>query len=104
MRLKVLTTAFMVLSLALLLGMPWMLRSRPKDGDRREVVAFARRLLVYEGALVIALAATGITAILIVRRAREEYRKASHDNLQILLEGTLEAHRRKESVEPPESA
>lgn len=99
MRLKVLTTAFVVFGLLLMVLYPWLLG--PKPHTRHEFQAFAIRYLIYVSAIVIALIGAGVCSVLILRRAREEYRQAKEELLKQLLEATLKDHADKQPRETP---
>ncbi len=97
MRLKVLTTAFVVFGLLLMVLYPWLLG--PKPHTHHEIQVFAIRYLIYVSAIVIALIGSGICSVLILRKAREEYRQAKEEILNQLLEATLKDHAEKHPKE-----
>lgn len=86
-RLKWITAIFMLLGVALLVGWPWILGPRPSaDDSREERRAYARRLSWLLGGMTGALVASGVGSLLIVRRAKSEYRDATMRNLKSLAE------------------
>jgi len=75
----------MVLGIGLLVGWPWILGPRPDADDSRAVRrAYAQRLSWLLGGMTGALVASGVGSLLIVRRAKAEYREASMRNLKQL--------------------
>jgi hypothetical protein len=89
-RLKVFTTACVIFSLSLMVAYPWILGHKPHT--RPEAHAFFIRYLLYLCAIVIALVAAGVGSVLILRQAREEYRKEKEELMRELLEATLRDH------------
>lgn len=85
---RTVTTALMALSLLLALTWPLELRDRPTRRAPVEVRrAFAARLALHTGAIVVLLVASGVGAALVSRQAKEEYRRAALKNLRTLVEG-----------------
>ena len=80
--LKAATTAFLLLGFVLLFAGPSMLTRHA--GQSRK--AFARRLAIYLGGVVISVAGAGAGAVLLVRQARTEYRESALRNMQELIE------------------
>ncbi len=88
MRLKAITAAFLVSVVVLLVASAPILGPVPQQGAPRAVKRnYGVRTLCYLGALLFTLSGSGIGAYLVLRRAKEEYRQASLDNLKTLLEG-----------------
>jgi len=86
-RLRALTGAFVLFSLALMVAYPWILG--PKPTTKLQLHGFAIRYLIYLTVIVCALLAAGFTSILILRKAREEYRLEKEELMRQLLEATL---------------
>ena len=83
------TTIMMVLACLLTLAWPLeFLYGRPRRHDPLpERRAYAKRLLVHTGAIVGLLVGAGCGAVLVSRRAKEEYRRAAMRNMRSLVEG-----------------
>lgn len=82
--LKIATTAFLLLGFMLLFAGPSVLHRGPHQSRR----AFAYRVTLYLGGLVVAMAGAGTGALLLVRQAREEYRQSALRNMQELMEAS----------------
>jgi hypothetical protein len=83
------TGLFLLLGVLLLLAWPALIGSvRPRD--RAEAVVYSRRLTIYLGALVLTLVGAGTGAMLVMRQAKDEYRREARKNLQRLVEATRE--------------
>lgn len=97
MRLKIATTTSLLLGLMLLAAWPWVVGSRPPaEAPRKELADYLTRFVWYMGATVMTFVVTAFLAILVMRRAREEYREASMRNLEALIEGTRQDHVKKQ--------
>lgn len=95
MRLKLLTTAALVLGFALLLLGPTVLRQRPRPIGyhtplRREIEAFEIIFAGYVGMSACAFMGAGCLAALMMRSAREEYARQAIANIQDLVEGSIQ--------------
>lgn len=89
--LRGLTALFIVLSIAVLVGWPlWVGRPPQKRSEAR---VYVRRGLVTVSALLVCVVGAGVSSVLLVRRAREEYRREALKNMQALVEGTRADHR-----------
>lgn len=98
MRLKIVTSAFLLFGLSLLAAWPWTVGARPPKGaPRAELVAYLTRFVWYLGGTVMTFVITAFLAIIVMRRAREAYRAEARQNLEELLEGTRQDHARKHS-------
>lgn len=98
MRLKILTSAFLILGFGLLISWPWIVgRWPPSDAPQKERLRFASRFVYYTGGTVIVFAVTGLLAVLLLRQARKEFREEARKNLHELVEGTLTDHGKKQS-------
>lgn len=96
MRLKLVTTILLVLGLAMLMAWPLLWGGRPgPDAPKKELAEFSLRFLLYFAATALVFLATAVCALLLVRRAREEYAEQAGKNLRGLIEGTLRDHGRK---------
>lgn len=86
MNLKWMTTIFLATGFAALVAWPMLLAARPEPaaprGERR---AFAIRLVAVAGIGTLSVAGATISSILLVRRAREEFRLASRRNVESLV-------------------
>lgn len=96
MRLRIVTTVLFVVGLVMLMAWPLVWRGRPApDAPRQELAEFSLRFLVYFALTALVFLATAVCALLVVRRAREEYAEQAGKNLRGLIEGTLRDHGRK---------
>ncbi|MBX7132985.1 MAG: hypothetical protein K1X67_09945 [Fimbriimonadaceae bacterium] len=96
MRLKILTSTLFVAGILMLLAWPLVMADRPNpDAERKVLAAFGLKMLIYFGATAITFLATAICALLLVRRAKLEFRDQASENLRGLIEGTLRDHGRK---------
>ena len=96
MRLKIAAGTFTVFSVVLVLLWPWLALPPPalKHASLYAQRAYVLRSGVYILVLVVSMFVTVLLAWLTYRRAREEYRARSMENLKDLLEGTLQDHDR----------
>lgn len=96
MRLKILTSTLFIAGILMLLAWPLVMADRPNpDAARKVLAAFGLKMLIYFGATAITFLATAICALLLVRRAKLEFRDQASENLRGLIEGTLRDHGRK---------
>lgn len=96
MFLKVLTTAFVVCGLALVLAMPTLVGARPPDEDQLALAQYGTRLLTFFTFTSMVWIGAAVSAVVLARRTRMEYLEQQHHNLASLIEGTLRDHERKE--------
>lgn len=90
MRLKALTTFFLVFGIFLAMGFPWLVGAKPHDK-----VALEHYLVRFGIYLIVALlcfVSAAICALLLIRRTREQYRAESRQNLEDLIESALKSH------------
>ncbi len=88
MRLKLITTIFISAVVVLFLAAPVILGPKPSKSAPRVVKRdYGVRVLDYLGGMIFAFAGSGVGSFLIMRRAREEYRTESLNNLKKLMEG-----------------
>ncbi len=100
-RLQVITTVLLVLGLALILSYPWTVGARPSDvANRAEVAAYLTRLFVFFCVAVAVFLGAAISAAIMIRRVRHEYREMLISNLADLLTASAE---RAESEQTEES-
>jgi hypothetical protein len=100
MWLKIVTTALVVFSVALLFGYVWIVGPQPPQGaPRAEKIEFLRRWAVFIGLEAVSLIGSIVGAYLIGRRARKEFREQSQRNMEALLESTLRDHAQKQGLD-----
>ena len=95
MRLKLATTAFLILGLTMLAGWAWILPRRPKAASRPAVREYTLRSSIYLTILMGSLLGAGAGAFIIGRRAKQEFLEESRRNFDALVEGTLADHQRE---------
>lgn len=84
----------LLIGVALLLTLTWPfeLRGRPTaQSPLAQRRAFASRLTLHTGGIVLCLVGAGVGAMLISRQAKRQYREASIRNLRTLIEGEATA-------------
>ena len=87
MRLKLLTTAGLLVGFGLLIAFPQLVGPRPAKGASKRVYAdYSRRTSWVVGGFVVCLITSGVGAVLIIREARKEYREQATRNMHDLLE------------------
>ena len=96
MFLKVLTTALVLLGLAMLLAMPFVVGERPAEHDRLALAQYGERTLAYFAVACFTWVAAAGCAVALMRRARREYLESQRENLSHLIEGTLKDHERRQ--------
>jgi hypothetical protein len=91
----------LVLGLGLILSYPWTVGARPSDvADRAAVAAYLTRLFIFFCVAVVVFLGAAISAALIIRRVRHEYREMLVSNLADLLsasEARAESQQKEES-------
>lgn len=93
MRLKVVTTAFLLFGVVLLVAWPWIVGARPAPtAPEPERLRYLLRYSLYFLALIVTFFAAALGGFIIARRQREAFREEAMENLQHLIEGTLEDH------------
>lgn len=105
MRLKLLTSSALILGIMLVLMWPWVLRQRPRHvGDisppRREVGSFQVMFAGYVGVCAFSFMTAGCLAMLMMRRAREEFGRQAMANVQELVEGSMQDLRSRDKRGP----
>jgi len=95
---KIFTTLVIGFSLALLLSWPWVLGPQPGPGaSNQQIKTYGTRAGIYIIGLVIGLSASGIGAIMVLRRARKDYAAQTKFNMQLLVEGTQKDLKKKQA-------
>jgi hypothetical protein len=96
MRLKILTTAFVLAGIGLLVLWPWLVGHRPDASESRLALAsYGQRLLVYFAVTALTWLGAAFCAWLLIRQTRREYVESLRENVQSLIEGSLRDHGRK---------
>ncbi len=96
---KLALTVTLILGVALMLA--WAPILGPVPTHHAELQRYAVRFGIYICCLLVIFFVTAVLAMIIARRAREEYRAEIMGNVKFLIESTLEDHRKKN--EPPEA-
>lgn len=95
-RLKILTTIFLVVGIAILLSYPFSIGPSPAaDAGKTEVRAYLTRLTLYFGASAFAMLGAAFFAALIVRRTRIEFAEKKLDIFERLIAEQAEVLRKK---------
>ena len=95
MWLKLFTTAMLIAGFTLLVAWPWAVGPKPLLGAPHSAYRqYGKRSTIYMSGLLITFAGSGLGAYLLLRRVREEYRDSMQENLESLIEGTLDDHGR----------
>ncbi|MBI1755474.1 MAG: hypothetical protein HYR64_00010 [Fimbriimonas ginsengisoli] len=83
-------TALLIFGIFLLFAYPFLFREAPHT--RYEKGLFAIRLTTYVAILLLTFFGVALTAVVALRRARQELREEAKQNLRELIEGTLRDH------------
>ncbi|MBS1712847.1 MAG: hypothetical protein JST30_00775 [Armatimonadetes bacterium] len=95
MRLKVLTTGFLVTGIVLMLCWPIVVGAKPPvDAGRPRLVQWGRRAILYFGVTAGVWVGTAFSALLLARQTRKEFLLSEKANLTGLVEGALRDHER----------
>ena len=98
MRLKIATTASMITGLVLLAMWPFIMGARPpSDAPKRIIQEYAARAMAYFGLLLIVFFVTIVLAWFVLRQMRREFVVKTSENLENLIEATLEDHAKERS-------
>jgi type VI protein secretion system component VasK len=90
---KLATTLFLVAGLLLLAAWPWLVGPQPPaSAGRQTLEEYVVRFGIYLILLLLVWFTTAVLAVLSARRARDAYREKAMENLQNLIEGTLQDH------------
>ena len=96
MRIRLASILFLIADIVLFFTAGYMLANKPPKGAAHaEQVSFAIRSDIVILVLLASLFTTVILVWVWAQRLREEYREQSRQNLQSLIEGTLQDHERK---------
>ena len=95
MRLKVFVTACVAVGVLMLLASPWLLGSRPRTEDRRELSRYGVRLSLFVMLSSVTWASAAIGSLLIIRRTRREFAEGKQELLRELIEGSLRDHEQR---------
>ena len=95
MLVKVVTTALVLLGLAMVAALPFVLRERPADGDQAALARYGAWLLTYFGATCLIWLSAALCAVLVMRNARKQLAEDQKENLRDMIERTLHDHERK---------
>ena len=97
MRLKVITTSFLVLGLAMLIGWPFVLgKPVSKEASVHAKRVYLARTGVYFIALVGVFCTTSVLCLAILRKQRNEFKTRAGENVKILIEETLHDYHNKQ--------
>lgn len=89
-------TALVVIGMGMLLAWPWVLGKQPSRDHHRALEVYTLRFGLYVCVLLIIFFAMAALAWALWRKAREEYREASLNNMKFLIETTLADHRKQD--------
>ena len=92
---KIVTTALVLIGLALLAGLPFALRERPVDGDQETLARYGAWLLTYFGATCLVWLCAAFSAVFVMRAVKRQLVDDQKENLDGMIEGTLRDHGRK---------
>jgi hypothetical protein len=93
--LKLFTALMLLVTVMLLVERPVLVGPLPPRGAKRlERLAYSEEALAYTGSLIVSITAAGIGSIVLVRRANAEYRRLSMENLEALIEGAIDDHKK----------
>ncbi len=98
MRLKIATSASMITGLVLLAMWPFIMGARPSsDAPKRAIQEYAARAMACFGVLLIVFFVTIVLAWFVLRQTRREFVLKTSENLENLIEATLEDHAKERS-------
>jgi|CXWL01.1.fsa_nt_gi ribose/xylose/arabinose/galactoside ABC-type transport system permease subunit len=98
MRLKIATTACMVTGLVLLAMWPFIMGAKPDaKAPNRAMQEYAAKAMAYFGLLLIVFFVTILLAWFVLRQTRREFEAQTSENLENLIEATLNDHAKKQS-------
>ena len=103
--LKLLTGSGFAICLVLMVTWPWTIgKIPPKGSPKAEYRAFQTRTKIVIGGITVAFFASAIGSALIMRKAKDEFRELSSENLRLLIEGATEDIRKKHESKNDEPA
>jgi hypothetical protein len=94
-RLKIITTGFLAVGIAILLSYPFTVGVTPTSRDKEVTKRYLARLTLYFGASTFSMLAAAFCASLIVKKTRLEFAEKKITNLETLLHSQAEALQRK---------
>lgn len=88
------TTISIIAGLSLVILWPFFLSDPPVNTseNKQRLAAYALRFSLYLMATILCLCASVVGAILVARKAREEFAEEAARNLKQLIEGTIQDH------------
>ncbi len=90
MRLKAVTIAMILWTLAtVIVGPVWVGPPPHRPAKRPVVLAYSERALVFTTLLIVGIAGAGYGSVQMLRRAKDEYRRLSMENMQALIEASI---------------
>lgn len=93
MRLKVLTTTFLIAGVLLMLAWPFVVGPRPPvEATNVQKALWGQKALLYFLFTASAWLMTAMSAFLLARQSHREFLEQERDNLKSLIEGTLRDH------------
>lgn len=95
MRLKRWAAVTFLFSIVLMASWPLVLGRIPKGASQHEMAVYAIRAQIYIAVVLLAWFITAVLAVFVMRAAREEYLRGSAEALRLLIEGTLDDHKKK---------
>ncbi|MBL8086716.1 MAG: hypothetical protein JNM85_01440 [Chthonomonas sp.] len=93
------TTAFLLLSVGLLIAWPWVVGPAPNSNIRAVLIQHGLRMVVYFGIVCTSFLVTAYLALLVARQTRREYMEDTVDNFKHLVEGSLRDHERPRTLD-----
>jgi hypothetical protein len=98
MRLKFLTTGFLILGMALMFAYPFVIGPRPtpapspESGLDKELARWATRSLAMVGVICMVLLVAALCAVLLIRQNKRKYLDEHSAMVRDLVEGSLNDH------------
>ena len=96
MLVKVVTTALVLLGLAMLVGLPFVLGERPPEDDQVALARYGAWLLTYFGVTCLVWLSAAMGAVFVARNARRQLVDDQKENVRTLVEESLRDHGRKQ--------
>ena len=95
MRLKIFVTTMIVATVVLWICRPIILGPIPhRPATKRAVLVYSERALGFVGLLIVTVTGAGVGSIVLVRRAKRDYQELAMANMQSLIEGAIEDHKK----------
>jgi heme/copper-type cytochrome/quinol oxidase subunit 2 len=92
MRMKVAVTLLLLVGCTLLLCWPWFVGIRPHHPSHREAEWYLLKFSLYIMTLLVIFFSVAAMSFILVRKAREEYREMSLNNMRELIEAARQDH------------